>query len=211
MGGSVGPGPLMATTGRMVTDMKRLLITLLILFAPSISLAGTAQVRAMMGMWGRGASPVCTYTSEYSNQTYTDNTGERYTDSGGFGGSWSQPSSATGVKVYFILGSKYGTLTGWKMRIGTSPNMSSSYIAEVTFSVTAETGSQQVVEFPTASVSAGTVYWIATGPAGGVYENRISLGHTNTAATDNAYDTTGGWSGVYAMTREWGGHVETCR
>lgn len=50
----------------MVTDMQRLLIAILILLAPCLSLAGTGQVRAMMGMWGGSSS-----TSSCMAGTYT--------------------------------------------------------------------------------------------------------------------------------------------
>lgn len=45
-------------TGRMVTDMPRILIAILMLLYPCLSFAGTAQVRAMMGMWGGASSGV---------------------------------------------------------------------------------------------------------------------------------------------------------
>ena len=42
--------------------MQRLLIAILILLSPCLSFAGTAQVRAMMGMWGGQVSSTCVGT-----------------------------------------------------------------------------------------------------------------------------------------------------
>lgn len=55
--------------------MKRLLIAILILLAPCATLAGTAQVRAMMGLWGAsGSTPSWAIEDDFSTNTASNYT-----------------------------------------------------------------------------------------------------------------------------------------
>ena len=63
MGSIAGAGPFWVDTGRMVTDMKKLILVLILALTPGLSFAGSQEIRSVVGMAKAVAS--CTTPQTY--------------------------------------------------------------------------------------------------------------------------------------------------
>jgi len=161
------------------------------------------------------ASPeaVCTYSDDYlySTGTLAQRTTLYDTDQG-VGGVWTQTTTGSAPKITNTLFSKVGAPTNFIARIGTTPDLTSTYTASVLFDVTADAGELLTVTFPGVVLTPGTYYWRITGASGGSYDNRLSFSEDSTASGGNWYETiTGGMNPGAEPTVSHYGTVSTCK
>lgn len=161
------------------------------------------------------ASPVavCTYSDDYlySAGTLAQRTTLYDTDQG-VGGVWTQTTTGSDPKITNTLYSKIGSPTNFIARIGTTPDLTSTYMASVLFDVTADAGELLTVTFPGVVLPPGTYYWRITGASGGSYVNRLSFAEDSTASGGNWYETiSGGMNPGAEPTVSHYGTVSTCK
>lgn len=204
MDGIAGVGLYLAVIGRMVIDMKsKLLLLFLLLITPCIAIGGSQQIRNVVTM-AKSSS------TDWLVQTAGDTEGSNTHSVRSFGQGIYPVAPQTLNAVTVKTGANgYGYPISAKMRVGTTTDLSTSYLAESVSTSLTNTETEIEFTFTTGvSLSANTQYYFAVSVLDDLDTHYFNLlvasGNPYSASgSSNAY---GGSTGKYILDNQWTGY-----